>query len=99
MIHQLNPKACVDIKNDQFKAIKAALRLSRCHVHALMFEVGFYFRSFTITKPIVKEDSIYLGYLCPATRFICVDCSILLGLMLCYGQFPSTIHVGNISKK
>ena len=43
IIHRLNPKDCVDIKNGQLKAIKAALRFSCRHVHALMFEVGFYF--------------------------------------------------------
>ena len=45
IIHRLNPKDCVDIKNGQLKAIKAALRFSCRHVHALMFEVGFYFWS------------------------------------------------------
>ena len=43
IMHQLNPKAHVDIKNDQLKVIKVVLRLSRHHVHALVFEVGSYF--------------------------------------------------------
>ena len=43
IVHQLYPKACVDIKNDQLKAVKAALRLSQRLVHALVFKVGFYF--------------------------------------------------------
>ena len=43
MIHQLNPKACVNIKNGQLKVIKAVLRLSQHIIHALMFEIGFYF--------------------------------------------------------
>lgn len=46
IIHQLNLKARVDVENGQLKAIKAALRLSQRHVHAPMFEVGFYFYSF-----------------------------------------------------
>ena len=43
IIHRLNPKARVNVKNGQLKAIKVALRLSRCLVHARVFEVGFYF--------------------------------------------------------
>jgi hypothetical protein len=43
IIHLLNPKARVDVKNDRLEAIKATLRLSPHRVHALMFEVGFYF--------------------------------------------------------
>ena len=57
-INHLNPKARVNVKNGQLKAIKATLRLSRPPIHALMFEVGFYFRSLTSTKPIVKEAPI-----------------------------------------
>jgi hypothetical protein len=52
--HYLNPKARVDIKNGQLKAIEAMLRVSRRHVHALMFEASFHFRSLTTTKPITK---------------------------------------------
>ena len=70
IIHWLNPKARVNVKNGQLKAIKATLRLSRYPIHPLMFEVGFYFRSFTSTKPIVKEAPIYLGHQCPAITFI-----------------------------
>ena len=69
IIHQLNPEARVDVKNDQLKAIKVALRLSRYPVHALMFEVGVYFRSLTTTKPIVEEAPMYLEHPCPAIRF------------------------------
>ena len=61
IIHWLNPKARVDIKNGQLKAIKAMLRLSGRHVHTLMFKFGFYFKSLTTTKPITKEALIYLG--------------------------------------
>ena len=43
VIHWLNPKAHVNIKNDKLKAIKAVLRLSRRHAHAMMFKVDFYF--------------------------------------------------------
>jgi hypothetical protein len=43
-MHQLNPKARVDVRFGLLKAIKAALILSRRPVHALMFEVGFYFQ-------------------------------------------------------
>ena len=59
IIHRLNPKACVNVKNDQLKAIKVVLRLSQCHVLALMFKVGFYFRSLTITKPMIKEIDLF----------------------------------------
>ena len=58
----LNPKAGVDVKNGQLKTVKAALGLSQRLVRALMFKVGFYFRLFTTTKPIVKEAPIYLGH-------------------------------------
>ena len=68
--HQLNLKVHVDVKNDQLKATKAVLRLSRRHVHALMLKSGFYFRSLTTTKPIVKESPIYLVHRCPTIRFI-----------------------------
>ena len=60
IIHQLNPKAHVIIKNGQLKAIKATLRLSQHPIHTLMFEVSFYFQSLTTTKPIVKDAPIYL---------------------------------------
>jgi len=43
------------------KTIKVALRLSRHHVHTMMFKVGFYFPLLTITKPIIKKAKIYLG--------------------------------------
>lgn len=69
----VKPKARIDIKNGQLKAIKAVLRLSRCHVHAMMFEFGFYFQSLTtLTKPITNEAPIYLGHqcICHALRFI-----------------------------
>jgi hypothetical protein len=36
-------KTRVNVKNDQLKAIKATLRLSRHLVHALMFKTGFYY--------------------------------------------------------
>ena len=56
MIHPVKPYiAHVDVKRGQLMAIKAALRLSRRLVHAMMFKVGFYFRSLTTTKPIIKE--------------------------------------------
>ena len=64
IIHQLNPKARVDVKNDQLKVIKATLRLSRCPIHSLMFEVGFYVQSLTTTKPIIKDARIYLKRWC-----------------------------------
>ena len=70
IIHQLNPKTFVDVKNGQLEAIKAAKRLSRCPIHAQMFEVGFYFRSLTTTKPIIKEALVYYGHRCPAIRFM-----------------------------
>ena len=76
IIHRLNPKARVDIKNGQLKAMKAALRFSRRHVHTLIFKVGFYFQLLTITKPIIKEAPIYLGHQCPAIRFICCSCQL-----------------------
>jgi hypothetical protein len=72
IIHWLNLKARVDVKNDQLKAIKAALGLSRRHIHSLMFEIGFYFRSLMITIPIIKKAPIYLGHRCPAIRLICL---------------------------
>ena len=68
--HRLSLKDHVDINNGQLKTIKAGLRLSRHLVHALMFEVGFYFRSLTTTKSIIKEALIYLGHRCPTIRFI-----------------------------
>ena len=70
IIDMLNPKARVDVKNDELKAIKTTLRLSQRLVHALMFEVGFYFQSLTTTKPIIKEALISLGHWCPTVRFI-----------------------------
>jgi len=78
IIHLLNPKARVDVKNDRLEAIKATLRLSPHHVHALMFEVGFYFWSLTTTNPIIKEAKIYLEHQCPQhkvhLKLICHDC-------------------------
>jgi hypothetical protein len=68
IIHQLNPKAPFDIKNGQSKAMKAALRLSRRHVHTLIFEIGFYFQSLIATKPLIKDAPSYLGHQCPAIR-------------------------------
>ena len=68
--HRLNPKARVDVKNGQLQAIKMMLRLSRHPVHAMIFEVGFYLQSLTITTPITKEAAIYLGHLYPTIRFI-----------------------------
>ena len=68
IIHRLNLKTHVDVKNGQLKAVKAALRHL---VHALMFKVGFYFRSFPTTKSIIKKALIYLGHHYPAIRFIC----------------------------
>ena len=62
IIHWLNPKVCVNVKNDQLKVIKATLRLSQHYVHALVFEVGFCLRSLTTTKPIVKEPPIHLEH-------------------------------------
>lgn len=64
--HQLSLKVGVNVKTGQLKAIKAALRLSRRHVQALMSEVGFYFRSLTTAKP----NS--LGHRCPVIRFNCL---------------------------
>ena len=73
IIHGLNPKARVNMKNGQLKAIEAALRPSQRHVHATMFEVDFYlfiFLSFTFTKPTIKETMNYLGHRCPTiSRF------------------------------
>jgi hypothetical protein len=43
IIHWLNSKAFVAVKNGQLKAIKVALRLSGRPIHAPMFEVGFYY--------------------------------------------------------
>ena len=43
IIHRLNLKAHIDVKNDQLKAIKVALRLYRRHVHALLLKVNYYF--------------------------------------------------------
>ena len=71
MVHWLNLKACVGVKNGQLKAIKMALRLSRHLAHVVMFEVGFYFQSLSTTKPIIKEAPIYLGHRHPTLRFIC----------------------------
>ena len=70
IIHRLNPKAHVDIKNNQSKAIKALLRLSRRLVHAMMFKVGFYFQSLINTKSIIKEAPVYLRHWCLVIRFI-----------------------------
>ena len=64
IVHWSNPKTCVNVKNDPLKMIKVALGLSRHHVHTLMFEVGFYFWSLTITKLIIKEALNYLGHQC-----------------------------------
>ena len=70
ILHRLTLKAQVDVKNGQLKAIKTTFRFSRRLVHALMLKVGFYFRSLTTTKPIIKEAPIYLGHGCAAIRFI-----------------------------
>ena len=69
VMHQPNPEARVDVKNDWLKAIEALLRLPRRRVHALMFKVGFYSQSLTNTKPIIKEAPVYLRHLCPTIRF------------------------------
>ena len=71
IIHRLNPKVYdVNIKNGKSKVIKAMLRFSQHLVYALMFKVGFYFRSLIITKLIAKEAPICLGHCYPAIRFI-----------------------------
>jgi hypothetical protein len=49
MMHRFLHKACVDIKKGRLKAIKAALSLSQCRAHNVMFEVDFYFQSLTTT--------------------------------------------------
>ena len=54
-MHRFSHKTRVDVKNGRLKAIKVALRLSQHLVHNVMFEVGFYFRSVTTTKSIIKE--------------------------------------------
>ena len=41
VIHQLNPKAHVNVKNGQLKVMKVALWLSQRPIHALLFEVGY----------------------------------------------------------
>lgn len=66
ILHRFLDNTHVDVKNDELKAIKATMRLSWCHVHALMFEVGIYFWSLTTKNPIVKEATIYLGQRCHA---------------------------------
>ena len=43
IIYRLTPKARVDVNIGQLKVIKAALRLSKRYVDALMFEISFYF--------------------------------------------------------
>ena len=43
IMHQFSHKTHVNVKNGQLKMIKAALSLSRCHVHNVMFQVGFIF--------------------------------------------------------
>ena len=72
MIHWFSHKAHVNVKSEQVKAIKAALRLSRHHVHALVFKVGLFCRSLSTTKPIVKEALIHLGHQCLTIRLTCV---------------------------
>jgi hypothetical protein len=37
IVHQSNPKTCVDVRNGQSQAIKATLRLIRRLIHALFF--------------------------------------------------------------
>ena len=69
--YRFSHKARVDVDNGRLTATKAALSLSRRLVHALLFEVGLYFRSLTTTKPISKEALIFWGHQCPAIRFIC----------------------------
>ena len=73
IIHRLNLKAGVIVKNGQLKAIKAALRLSRCHVHTLIFEVGFYLlliykhkivhygRPYLFGTPVVSHHKVQLS--------------------------------------
>ena len=70
-IHWLIPKTRVDVNNGQLKVIKATLRLSRHRVYVMMFEVGIYLQSLTITKAIAEEALIYLGHWGLAMRFIC----------------------------
>ena len=43
IIHRFSHKACVGVKNGRLKAIKGALSLSWCHVHNVLFNIGFYF--------------------------------------------------------
>lgn len=55
IIHRLNPKACVDVANNQRKAIKASLRFPQRLVHVRMCKVGFSFQPFATTKVIIKR--------------------------------------------
>ena len=66
-----NLEVRVNVKLVSWRWSKWALRLSRRLVHALTFEVGFYFRSLTTTKPIIREAPIYLEQWSPTIRFIC----------------------------
>ena len=56
IMHRFSHKARVDIKNGRLKAIKVALSLSRCLVHNVMFEDGFYFQSLTTTFSYLALD-------------------------------------------
>ena len=56
ILHQFSHKARVDIKNGRLKAIEAALRLSRCLVHNVMLEVGFYFQLLTTAFSCLALD-------------------------------------------
>ena len=51
VIHWFSHKARVHVKNGWFRAIKVASRLSRCHVHTLMFKVGLFYFIFNHLQP------------------------------------------------
>ena len=55
IIQWLNLKVCADVINSQLKAIKAVLRLSRRHVQALMFKVGFIFNHLRLQNQSLRK--------------------------------------------
>ena len=66
----IKPKARVDVNKWSVEGDQSSVEIISMSCTPLMFEVGFYFRSLTTIKPIIKEAPIYLGHRCPIVKFI-----------------------------
>ena len=66
----IKPKARVDVNKWSVEGDQSGVEIILTSCTPLMFEIGFYFRSLTTIKPIIKEAPIYLGHRCPIVKFI-----------------------------